>query len=160
MQNCFWGYGDKFSMRPENWPRNILRTSEKLKGVKLTSRDFEEVIDGAEDGSFLFVDPPYYESDQDKFYTHTFNVDDHYRLCEVLKRNNARIKFLLTYDSCAEIKELYLWVDKILEKEWNYTLNRTDDQKNGTDRKGTRYKGKELFILNYDYPKQPQLLQL
>jgi DNA adenine methylase len=160
MQNCFWGYGDKFSMRPENWPRNILRTSEKLKGIKLTSRDFEEVIDGAEDGSFLFVDPPYYGSDQDKFYTHTFNVDDHYRLCEVLKRNNARIKFLLTYDSCAEIKELYLWIDKILEKEWNYTLNRTDDQKNGTDRKGTRYKGKELFILNYDYLKQPQLLQL
>jgi len=30
MQNCFWGYGDKYSMRPENWPRNILRTSAKL----------------------------------------------------------------------------------------------------------------------------------
>ncbi|GAI04567.1 unnamed protein product, partial [marine sediment metagenome] len=26
MQNCFWGYGDKYSMRPENWPLNIRRT--------------------------------------------------------------------------------------------------------------------------------------
>ena len=26
MQNCFWGYGDKYSMRPENWPRNIRRS--------------------------------------------------------------------------------------------------------------------------------------
>ncbi|MBA3286013.1 MAG: DNA adenine methylase [Nitrosopumilus sp.] len=26
-QNCFWGYGDKYSMRPENWARNILRVS-------------------------------------------------------------------------------------------------------------------------------------
>ena len=35
MQNCFWGYGAKYSMRPENWPRNILRTSAKLQGVNL-----------------------------------------------------------------------------------------------------------------------------
>jgi tetratricopeptide (TPR) repeat protein len=27
MKNCYWGYGEKYSMRPENWPRNILRTS-------------------------------------------------------------------------------------------------------------------------------------
>jgi DNA adenine methylase len=57
---------------------------------------------------------------------------------------------LLTYDNSSEIRELYEWVYKIYEKEWNYTLNRTDDQKNGTKRKGTRYKGKELFILNYE----------
>lgn len=58
LQNCFWGYGDQYSMRPENWPRNIARTSAKLQGVKLTSVDFEEVIEEVEDGTFLFVDPP------------------------------------------------------------------------------------------------------
>jgi DNA adenine methylase len=36
------------------------------------------------------------------------------------------------------------------DKEWNYCIQRTDDQKNGTSRKGERYKGKELFILNYE----------
>jgi len=49
------------------------------------------------------------------------------------------------------------------DKEWNYTINRTDDQKNGQKKennfRGERYKGKEVFILNYDsstiVPKKP-----
>lgn len=151
MQNCFWGYGDKYSMRPENWPRNILRTSKKLENVILSLKDFEEVIEEVEDGAFMFVDPPYFNADQDKFYTHAFTRDDHYRLCEVLKQSSKRIKFLLTYDNNPEVKELYGWALSILEKEWNYTINRTDDQKNGTNKKGTRYKGKEVFVMNYGF---------
>ncbi len=151
VQNCFWGYGDKYSMRPENWPANILRTSFKLQNVKLTSYDYEQVINDSEDGSFLFIDPPYFNADQDKFYTHAFKKDDHYHLCNVLLQNRDRFRFLLTYDDSKEIRELYGWAGKPLEKEWNYTLNRTDDQrKNGSKEKGSRYKGKELFILNYN----------
>lgn len=150
MQNCFWGYGDKYSMRPENWPRNIRRTSDKLQGVRLTSYDFERAIEETEDGAFLFIDPPYYNSDQDKFYMHTFSKDDHFRLCSLLKANSNRLKFLITYDNSPEVRELYEWAVEMIEQEWNYTINRTDDQKNGTNRKGKRYKGKELFILNYE----------
>ena len=150
MQNCFWGYGDKYSMRPENWPRHIRRTSAKLQGVRLTSYGFERVIEEAEDGAFLFIDPPYYNTDQDKFYTYTFSRDDHFRLCSLLKAHSNRLKFLLTYDNSPEVRELYQWAIELIEQEWNYTINRTDDQKNGTNRKGTRYKGKELFILNYE----------
>ena len=148
MQNCFWGYGDKYSMRPENWPQNIRRSSEKLQGVKLTALDFEFVIKDAEDGAFLFIDPPYFNADQDKFYTYSFKREDHFRLCDLLKKHSSRLQFLLTYDNSSEIRSLFEWVQEIREQEWNYTINRTDDQKNGTDRKGTRYKGKELFILN------------
>jgi len=150
MQNCYWGYGDKYSMRPENWPQNIRRTSVKLQGVTLTSTDFEEVIENAEDNAFLFIDPPYYNADQDKFYTHAFKREDHLRLCDVLKRNSERIRFLLTYDNSQEVRELYQWARAIYDKSWNYTINRTDDQKNGTRRKGTRYQGREIFIINYD----------
>lgn len=160
IQNCYWGYGDKYSMRPENWPRNIIRTSAKLQGVKLTSFDFEKVIDGAEDEAFLFIDPPYFNADQDKFYTHSFIEDDHYRLCNTLKRNSNRLKFLLTYDNSRAIWDIYEWASEFHEKEWNYTLNRTDDQKNGTKRKGVRYKGRELFIVNYDSIKQRPLFPL
>ncbi|HEY0323804.1 MAG TPA: DNA adenine methylase [Pyrinomonadaceae bacterium] len=154
MQNCYWGYGDKYSMRPENWARNIRRTSEKLSGVKITQLDFEEVIETAPDDAFLFVDPPYFNADQDKFYAHSFKKDDHFRLCALLRKNRHRLKFLLTYDNSKEIRELYAWVVAMYDKEWNYTINRTDDQKNGnkerTKEKGTRYKGKEVFIVNYD----------
>ena len=157
MQNCYWGYGDKYSMRPENWPRNILRTSAKLQGVRLTSFDFEKVIEEVPDDSFLFIDPPYYNADQQKFYVHFFEKEDHIRLSKILKKHKNRIKFLITYDDSLEVRELYTWAEAMHEKEWNYTINRTDDQKNGTGKKGARYKGHELFIVNYDSEKQASL---
>lgn len=153
MKNCYWGYGDKYSMRPENWPRNILRTSEKLQGVELLCEDFEHVINSAPDGSFLFIDPPYFNADQDKFYTCSFTKNDHTRLREVLLKNNKRLKFFITYDNNSEIRTMYDWAIEIHDREWNYCINRTDDQKNNIERKGERYKGKEIFILNYDSEK-------
>jgi DNA adenine methylase len=148
-QNMYWGYGDKFSMQPKNWARNIIRTNRKLQGVKITNLDFEDVIDNAPDGALLFTDPPYFNADQDKFYQYYFSKEDHYRLAKCLRRNSDRLKLFLTYDNTDEIKELYSWATEIHNKEWNYCIQRTDDQKNGTDKKGERYKGKELFILNY-----------
>ena len=73
-------------MQPKNWARNILRTSEKLQNVVLTSLDFEEVIDNAPDGSLLFVDPPYFNADQDKFYQHFFD--------KFSKSETKKLKFL------------------------------------------------------------------
>ncbi|MFN6462804.1 MAG: DNA adenine methylase [Nostoc sp. DedVER02] len=152
-QNCYWGYGEKYSMRPENWPKNIRRTSEKLQNVKITNLDFEQVIESVPDGAFLFIDPPYFNADQDKFYAHSFFKDDHFRLCRILNRHKERIKYLVTYDNSEEIRNIYKWALEIHDKEWNYTINRTDDQKNGKSKqdnfKGERYKGKEIFILNY-----------
>ena len=154
MKNCFWGYGDKYSMRPENWRRHLLATSAKLRNVDITNKDFQKVIEDAPDGSFTFLDPPYFNRDQDKFYTFSFSKEDHRRLAETLKKHSNRIKFLLTYDDEPEVRELYGWAKHILSKEWNYTIYRTDDQsKNGDNQasksNGKRYKGQEIFILNY-----------
>ncbi|MEM6734440.1 MAG: DNA adenine methylase [Bacteroidota bacterium] len=148
-QNMYWGYGDKFSMQPRNWPANIRRASEKLQNVEITSLDFEEVIDNAPDGNLLFIDPPYFNTDQDKFYTHSFNHNDHQRLLECVERNNERLFIFITYDNTPEIREMYSWMTEMHDQEWNYSIQRTDNQKNNLDIKGSRYKGKELFILNY-----------
>jgi len=150
-QNMYWGYGDKFSMQPKNWPDNIRRTSQKLQGVQLTCLDFEQVIDNAPDGALLFIDPPYFNADQDKFYEHSFSKNDHYRLHDCVKRNSDRLYTFITYDNSPEIRDLYHWMEGLHDKEWNYCIQRTDDQKNGSDKKGERYKGKELFILNYNF---------
>ncbi|MCU0448018.1 MAG: Dam family site-specific DNA-(adenine-N6)-methyltransferase [Microscillaceae bacterium] len=159
-QNMYWGYGDKYSMQPKNWEQNILRTSLKLQDVHLTSLDFEEVIDSAPNNSLLFIDPPYFNADQDKFYQYSFSKQDHFRLMNCLKRNNIRLKLFITYDNTPEIKEMYRWINEVHDKEWNYCIQRTDDQKNGSDKKGERYKGKELFLLNYDSTSQTQPLNL
>jgi DNA adenine methylase len=147
--NMYWGYGDKYSMQPKNWAANILRTSAKLQGVTLSICDFEAAIDSSPDGALIFVDPPYFNADQDKFYTCAFAVEDHLRLQECLRRNTDRLKFFLTYDNAPEVRRMYSWATEIHDKEWNYCIQRTDDQKTHIDRKGERYKGKELFILNY-----------
>ncbi|MDC4546408.1 DNA adenine methylase [Acinetobacter baumannii] len=151
-KNCYWGYGDKYSMRPENWGRSLVKTSAKLQDVEFTNYDFEQVIDSAPDDAFLFVDPPYFNADQDKFYTFSFKKEDHYRLEQCLLRNKDRLNFLITYDNSPEIRKLYSWANAMLDKEWNYTINRTDDQtknKNQAPEKAARYKGKEVFITNY-----------
>ena len=158
-ENCYWGYGDKYSMRPENWPRNLRRTSKKLQGVKITCRDFEEVLLEAEDGSFLFIDPPYFNADQDKFYSCAFSRLDHLRLARLLREHSGRLNFLLTYDNVPEIRKMYSWANEMLDREWNYTINRTDDQKANGDKskKGERYKGKEVFVINYEAKELRQL---
>lgn len=156
-ENCFFGYGDKFSMQPKNWRRHLLRTSARLQGVDILNKDFEEVIEDAPSGAFLFIDPPYFNRDQDKFYTYTFTKGDHNRLMEVLKRRAEEVRFLLTYDNEPEIREMYAWATERMEKGWHYTIYRTDDQTkggNGGDKPhvGKRYLGRELFITNYKSP--------
>ena len=152
-ENCYWGFGDKYSMRPENWPRHLRRVSNKLNGVLLKYLDFEKLIDSLPDGFFLFVDPPYYAADQKKFYCYNFDLQDHARLAKCLHRNAHRIQFLITYDNHDSIRELYDWTTEMDSQEWQYTVNRTDDQRNGLKKKDgykqSRNKGKELFIRNY-----------
>ena len=153
-ENCYWGYGRKYSMCPENWPPHLRTVSDRLQGVELTALDFEDIIDALPTGCFAFVDPPYYNADQQKFYNCTFAENDHDRLAACLKRNSGRIRFLLTYDDNPRVRQKYGWVSEVNSRAWNYTINRTDDQRNGVKLKdgfrGERDKGKELFLRNYD----------
>lgn len=148
-KNMYWGYGDKYSMTPKNWGANILRTSHKLQGVRLTSMDFEQVVEQAPDNALLYLDPPYFSADQDKFYEHFFSREDHLRLERCLFAHHNRLQLFISYDNVPEVRALYHWAQEMHEKEWNYCIQRTDDQKTHTDVKGQRYKGKELFILDY-----------
>ena len=152
-ENMYFGYGEKYSMTPKNWPRNIKRTSEKLQGVELTCRTAIDCIHDLPDDSLVFTDPPYFNADQDKFYTKFFSRQDHLDLVECIREEKDRLKFFITYDNCNEIRELYNFMPNMYDKEWNYCISRTDDQKNGKKledgHKGQRDKGKELFILNY-----------
>ena len=105
------------------------------------------------DGALLFVDAPYFGADQDKFYTCFFSRQDHFRLRDVIRQEYHRLKFFITYDNCEEIREMYSFMPAMYDKEWNYCISRTDDQKEHKKlqdgHRGKRGKGRELFILNY-----------
>lgn len=135
-----WGFHATKSVQPDNWPKRIETSGAKLNGAKLTSVDYEQVLFAPPKGKkiLFFLDPPYYKADQKRAYVKSFTIDDHIRLMNNLKKLNH--PFVLTYDDCVEIRELYSWAI-IHSNEWMYhTANSTVT---------TRKNGKELIITNF-----------
>lgn len=134
-----WGYAVGASSPPENWHRFIRGANKKLTNVDLTSLDFTEVLTAPARGKrvLMYLDPPYFLADQKRAYTKSFKIEDHLRLEKMLR--NLEHAFLLSYDDCPQIRELYSWAH-IYEQSWFY---------NTANSSGPRKIGKELFITNY-----------
>lgn len=78
--------------------------SERLAQVTIENKDFEElIIQYDRPDAFFYCDPPYYETEG--HYEVVFSKEDHIRLCRALK--NIQGKFLLSYNDCEFIRELY-----------------------------------------------------
>jgi DNA adenine methylase len=112
---------------------------EALSGTQITNLDFGEVIRRPGQDVFIFLDPPYYTAT--KLYGHggSLHSFDHEGLAKMLKNSSHR--FLITYDDCAEIRELYDWANI---KSWSlqYGMNNCNVQRESKI-------GAELFISNY-----------
>jgi len=134
-----WGYAVGSSSPPCNWPRFIEGAHPKLKDVKLSCLDFEEVLGAKIRGkrALLYLDPPYFLADQKRAYTQPFQLNDHLRLERSLR--DLKHAFLLSYDDCPEVRSLYKWAH-IYEQSWFY---------NTANSSGPRKVGRELFITNY-----------
>ncbi len=123
-----------------------------LEEVLITCGDYEELLgkDGKE--VFLFLDPPYYQPTKSKLYGVKGNLHtsfDHQRFAENVKQ--CKHKWLLTYDDCLEIRELFSFAN-IIEFQVQYGMNNYK-QKNAAI-------GKELIITNYTPNKLDCLHQL
>lgn len=78
--------------------------SERLAQVTIENKDFEElIIQYNRPDAFFYCDPPYYETEG--HYEVVFSKEDHIRLCRALR--NIQGKFLLSYNDCEFIRELY-----------------------------------------------------
>ena len=151
--SCYFGWADGMSMPVHKWGERLRRCSDKLQDTRLLCEDFEPVIEKMPDDAFLFVDPPYWTVPKFKLYNHPFHEAEHVRLAECLREHSSRIKFLLTYDDCEPVRELYEWAKSSTPQQWTYRIRRTDDQTAGRQAKdgfkGRHDKGRELFIRNY-----------
>lgn len=134
-----WGYKEGKSSPPQNWKNMIEPAGKKLEKVKLTSEDFKEIINAKAIGEqvFMYLDPPYFHADQKRAYTKSFVLKDHLRLATLLRK--TKYLFCLSYDDCAEIRQLYSWAN-IYERSWLY---------NTANSNGKRIIGEELVITNY-----------
>lgn len=135
-----WGYAEKKSSPPKNWGSFIVNASKKLQDVELHTTDFSNIISMPARGQrvLMYLDPPYYHADQKRAYTKPFEINDHIRLAQDLKK--TQFLFCLSYDDCTEIRELYQWAN-IYNVSWLYNT----DNKPGEKRKSC----KELIITNY-----------
>ena len=99
--------GKSFGSQPVNLGNalfNIYAVSERLKNVVIENKDFESLIKQYDrPNTAFYVDPPYYQAED--FYEVGFGIDDHLRLCETLHKIEG--KYLLSYNDCNFIKDLY-----------------------------------------------------
>ena len=85
--------------------------SRVLENAIIRCCDFEETIDEALDGDFIFCDPPYVIREEQSFVGYTqnlFNWDDQIRLADALERaKNRNVKILMTNVNHESVRELY-----------------------------------------------------
>lgn len=123
----------------------------KFKNIELENRSFEYVLENFKD-DFLYLDPPYYIGESSNVfkecYFHHKNFN-HELLKEMLSKHNG--KFLLSYNDCDYIKDLYRDFN-IIELSWksSYGVGETRIGKNRLLKDGTNKKDNlELLISNY-----------
>lgn len=109
--------------------------SKRLNKVIIENQDFQNILKTYDRKDALFyLDPPYYETE--KYYSCKFSSDDHIRLKEAL--NDIKGRFLLSYNDCEFIRELYK----------DYLIIEVDRTHNLVKQK-VKPRYKELIIKNY-----------
>ncbi|WP_308698830.1 Dam family site-specific DNA-(adenine-N6)-methyltransferase [uncultured Thomasclavelia sp.] len=88
------------------------KSSNALKNAEIVCQDFQKTIDLAEQGDFLFCDPPYAVINEDerfvKYTADAFTWEDQIRLSKALNRAKKRgVKIIMTNISHPAVKELY-----------------------------------------------------
>lgn len=96
-----------FGVRSRDMQKTIAylqEVSKRLNKVVIENVDFDRLIKTYDRESALFYcDPPYYEAE--KYYPDRFQSEDHVRLRDALTQIKG--KFVLSYNDCPEIRELY-----------------------------------------------------
>jgi DNA adenine methylase len=131
--------------------QRLIQFSKVINGSTITNLDYEELVKADGKNVFLFLDPPYYSATKSALYGKNGNLHksfDHTRFAETMK--NCSHKWLITYDDCQHIRELFSFANII---SWDLTYGMRNVTENSDQ------KGKELFISNYlkQLPKEQQL---
>jgi DNA adenine methylase len=123
---------DRFTRSSIN---RLFELEDTLKNVRITNLSVFEVLNEVNEDDFLYIDPPYVTAKKLYGPSGALHDFDHARLAVELQKTKA--KFLLSYDDCDIVKDLYKWAN--IEE---VTFNRSMSKKK---------QGKEVLISNYEY---------
>lgn len=107
--------------------------SKRLQKVTIENQSYDVLIKHYDKENVLFyLDPPYYKTE--RYYGNLFSIEDHRKLRDILA--NIKGKFILSYNNCSYIKELYkdFYIEEVSR---NHNLKFNDE----------RYK--EVIIRNF-----------
>lgn len=141
LRNSYSSSGRSFASQPFDIRKlfGLIRDLEdRLANVIIENQDFETLIRHYDrPDAFFYADPPYFSTED--MYDVGFCWDDHVRLRDTLK--GIKGKFLLSYNDCPEIRELY-------EGYPMFDFTRTHSMAQRFEA-GKMFK--ELLIANYDF---------
>lgn len=105
------GYGGQ-SRRWVITKADLVAVAKALRGTTLSCADFEEIVEQAIAGDFLFVDPPYHpgrrESPVEHYMFSQFTYDAHKRLARTLRRATSRgVQWAMTTSSHPDVTALH-----------------------------------------------------
>lgn len=146
LTHSFGSKGDNFAMnaksgrKPKDLYKSYHKWSNRFKGVTIENRSFNKLITLYDkEETFFYVDPPYVSTESYYKNTGGFGKKEHEELAALL--SNIKGRFLLSYNDCELVRELYKDFNIRVSKEIDYTLGRNASGKNK--------KVKEVFITNY-----------
>lgn len=97
---------------------HLLLANREIKTGGCSSFDFETLVNNEDAKAVIYLDPPYYIKGND-LYQCSFSEGDHLRLSKALQKTSH--KWLLSYDDCPEIRNLYSWA-KVEDLTVNYSI--------------------------------------
>jgi DNA adenine methylase len=146
LTQSFGSKGDNFAMnaksgrKPKDLYKSYGKWSKRLKHVTIENKSFEELIKlYYKEEAFFYCDPPYVSTESYYKNTGGFGLEEHKLLAKTLGKIKG--KFLLSYNDCELVRELYKDFKIVSSKEIEYTL--------GKNAHGKSKKVSEVFILNY-----------
>lgn len=113
-----------------------------LDKVKITNKDYGELLKGGGKKVFTFLDPPYLNATKSKLYGKNGALHTSFNHNEFAKDvKNCKHLWLITYDDSPEIRDNFSFAEEIHQWELQYGMNNY--------KQGKADKGSELFIANY-----------
>ena len=113
-----------------------------MNNIKILNTDFEEALESAKEGDFVYIDPPY-DQINSSFTSYTeegFGKDEQIRLASVFKSLDKRgVKVMLSNHNTSLINELYS----------DYNIHVIEAKRNINSNGKKRGKVEEVIITNY-----------
>ena len=142
----FGGLGDGAKFSPSHFTRNDLEApllrlptvANIIKGWRITSLDYREVLATPGADVLIFADPPYLAATKHKLYGKLHTDFDHGAFASAMR--NCPHRWLITYDDSPEIRANFVGWARLTEWKMIYVMQRMIAKKR---------KGNELFIANY-----------